>query len=790
MTSAGDSSGLVRKGLPTLGSIRAVRDAISRKKLQDFTMRDFKELCDAAFGPMLATVPVVCWLDEANNDPDQKSEIAVELFELLKPGGNLLRDMQEAPQSAEFRARLRPNKWKTVAPVSSDTPPLMMPLYFLGCRVAEKVDGGKDLASADASIVPPGLLVPFWSPPVQLEKSESASVLNEKIECSTLGYFLLRLFLYGSERTNSSSEGILQIEQKSTVELWLGGAVAKALGRIEHAVSKLMSPPSCATSFPFYFRLLQAHTSHFVQPATILPIVRSPSIENIGWNVSESTAAVLLLLPIQAWLRGVDHPAFERNRQAVLDIRPERNLMFVARLTMAAEHLRHSYQTLLRAAPLARDEPKMSLVREDHGFFGLSAAASMIRLHRYMERSALILVRQLSMSLPMIHWVRHGHIKTVVDLWTALTQPLDTNDLVLRHYEAITLIADVLRMLSEIDVDRLIDESVADSICAALSVMDAKSVGWLLQELRNDKINTDSLRSFYLLDWSDESGVGEVIPATDGQAAVFATKLYGKLQHSVVLRLSSARERVMEKLVSVFPGCKSAPAAASPPSPPRAPSERREVRDCAVQRHPIMSDKARAQFLRGRGVSQWAPESHRIRFTRGVFLEPEGAPGGWELPLLYPLCDSLDAALDLLQGIRFRGRLPMCLRGHMLQLVDSDTVVCSQHREQKAVWSCATCQCNYGMCCRSHQPKDFDGSLFKRVVCKESRTCDRCDLALIGPDRIAYESESTTAVVCRYCAAEPFPRISTRWLASYNTCLCLMGLWLAYLFFMLVIESV
>ena len=485
----------------------------------------------------------------------------------------------------------------------------------------------------------------------------------------------------------------------------------------------------------------------------------------------------------------------------------------MARLTLSAEHLLAAYRQLIRAVPVDAkrlDESKLTLRREDNTYYGMSAAASIQQLPRHLERSAMHVLRQLAYSLPQLPLVKGQHIRTVVELWTALVTrptadtlggikagvPFESVAVAKRHYEALTLLKDVLDMLSRVDLDRLLDVSLGDAITAALGVLQGESVAALMRDISaSQKEPTDArykaikaeLLDFFLLNWG-ESGAWEIQPMSEGTTAKSAHTLYALLQKSTILKLSAAREQVARKLLEVFPQCAAVSSAEGSPS--RARSEASEQsRASATQHHPIMSDAERAAFLKGRGVSKWAPESHRIRFSRGVFLEPEGAIAGWEFPCLYPVCDTLDVILDVVQAIRFRDRLPTCIRGHLLMLVESDDVQCSIHPEQGAVWTCPTCQCNYGSCCRSHPPSDFDGSAYERTVLKDSRTCDRCDLALLMPHRVAFTNKMTKDVVCRYCAAEPYPRLSTRWLAAYKTWVHVSLAVLVFWFFMIIIEA-
>ena len=810
------SESIFMKGASSKARIRSVRDYIGKVELplrpghyvNDIVLdvlikRDrFPHLCEAAFGPLLVhdPVPPMCWLDEANNDP--QSEIATELFELLKPDGLLFGIMQEvSAPSSEFRSLLGSKKWKSATHPTDVPAPygasFTVSLSLLGSKVADNVEAAADLAAVDH--VPPGLLVPYWFPPIVHTPEAPVIADRETIHCTMLGYFLIRLALYGAERAHAAPEDILRVphQPQGSTASWVGEGIGNLVVKIEQQLSKWTKVPKAAVTFPFYQRLLQAYTSHFVKPATLAKIVRSKSFNDIQWSLPETTAAELALLPTQIWLRAFISPQFECNRSPIIDADRDRSLMIMARLAIAADYLRTVYLALVRAVPLTGDEQPLPRSQGPEG--GTTGSTWVHRIHRHVERTSMIVIRQMALSLPRLPCVRGEHLRNVVELWTCLTKSLTTNELVQRHYEAVSLFTDVLRMLSEtsIDIDKVLNEPLGGSICAALDVLAMPSVTWLLQELeqaaKSRKMNTDGIRAFYLLDWSD-SGNDEVA-SVKMAAATFANRLYGKLQRSSVLQLSKARKDVMESLANIFPGCVSQPDDQPTEGTQSAlletalrTAEDAKTSAARVQQNPIMTAEERALFLRGRGTTRWSPEARRIRFARETFLEPAG-PISNEFPILLPAVEVIDGILDIVQCVRFRGRLPLCLNGHFLRLVDSDLPTCSQHLEHKAIWHCPSCSVYFGLCCRNHQPRDFDGGLLHRTVCGD-RTCDRCFFALIGPNRLAYENSDTKNVLCNYCASEPYPKLSSRWIASYSATLSLIGLVLVYAFFAFVIENI
>jgi hypothetical protein len=745
-----------------------------------FGSEGFITLCDLLFGPYYekysSDTKELCWMDYANVAPTQN--VATALSGLIHPNSAFISTLEALSlPSTTFSARLKKG-WKNAAEarlesfLATDLP--LSTLYPQSYQLmTESADS--NLYVLPRARVPPLLLIPFWEPPVVTRKEISQQQILTSLPCSPMGYFILRLFLFGMKRVRQRCCDYLIQRQYSNLfsrMLHLKELVHETLYR------------TVPSDMPYYTQLLQSYVQIYVSQSLPRHLSSKTTLADVTWTTCDTVAALLVVAPSLLAHRQSQQPLDENSRIACAD--PEALAQIVSIVPM--------HTSMMYALFQSRDDypalESQDSVPPDFSLSAISKAQSDLENIRCtLYRNCLILLRECLLSFELEPHCKPAHFTYCLELWAVLMHPLDkqqrplTYQHVTHHFESFSFITvDVLNMLVKSSFCRSMNEESVKLLKRAFSLLSHESVSSALSDVHESRTSARGvMESFcrqFVLNWAGNNGNVQVPDLHGKTTCDLAARAYVSLERSLTGDasdvLKSDLRETLSFMLEVFPG-------ASEHLGKWRDAERSSFKRSAagisrsVTVASQLSDRDRSLFFKGAKTSRKVVATNLRLPTRNGRV-----PGGHhpalqtslrnEIPLLLGLSRFLDAAMMKCLEFYYSKLIPKCDKGHNLWLVYSKNYSCCNHPQEMALWECALCETVYGSCCRG-LPCRSDGEQY--LVCEASKTddkqCTRCGQVALEDCNMFYPEHELRGFVCPDCASQPFKPLSMRWIASYST---------------------
>lgn len=740
----------------------------------------FVTFCNLLFGPYHETYRIdeeeMCWMDYANLSPSKG--VAARLLGLIHPSSTFISAIEALSiPPATFAARLK-SGWKnstearTSAFYSIDLPlSALFPQFFQ--LMGEPADA--NLHALPRSRCPPILLVPFWDPPVVTRKEASQQQVMTSLPCSPMGYFLLRLFLFGMRRVQRSGAEYVSEAKKVGLVSWLRRTKAMVFGAFYRSIPVEM---------PFYAQIVQSYIQVYVSAALPRHLGSKSSITDVAWTTNDVTATVLLLAPTLLAHRHLLQPASEETRFPCTNAETLAQVLSVVPL-----HTSMVYAISDDGGDSPFGDGGATAPLDFALATSSKAQTDLEHIRRTLYRNCLTVLREALLSLSLDPYCKAAHFTYCLELWAVLMNPFEKQQrtappqYVAHHFEAFSyLTADVLNMIVKSSFVCAMTEDSARVLKKCFLILSHDAVLSLLSDVNASQSSSisvaDTVCRHFVLNWAGSDGNVRLLNLHGETTCNLAARAYVALEKAVAEDVSSViRDEVRETLAFMeraFPRLPRfletwrAPATALP-------KKSRGASTPAVTVVRPLSESEKRRFFKGGRVSQKAvlrglrvpTHDGRVPGSHDTALQVSFSH---ESPSVVGFSRLLDAFFVFGLELWYSRLIPKCDRGHNLWLTYSRNYACVNHHHEPAIWECKICETVYGSCCRGLPSNNKDERLQRvNYAAGDVHQCCACGQVVPENSNLFFSPKAIDRVLCPDCASRPYQFHSCRWIASYTT---------------------
>ncbi|GET92912.1 hypothetical protein, conserved [Leishmania tarentolae] len=747
----------------------------------------FVTFCDLLFGPYydkyVTEDEEMCWMDFANLEPTKS--LATTLLSLIHPSSAFISTLEALSiPSATFGARLKKG-WKNSTAVRSASFYLFdLPLTALHPQFFKLMGEPTDsnLYALPRSRCHPILLVPFWDPPVATRKEFSQQQVMTSLPCLPMGYFLLRLLLFGMKRVQRNSTNFLACRKKANIVAWMW----QVKDGLYSAFYK-----TTPVDMPFYTQLLQSYIQIYVSATLSRHLSSKTSIADVAWTSNDVTASVLILAPELLAHRKLLQPINENDRVSCKNPETLAQILFVlplyTRMVYAMSEDSSSSPFMDDAALTPKDYPVNSSSK---------ALNDIENIRKTLYRNCITVLRECFLSLELEPYCKNAHFTYCLELWAVLMNPFEKQQkiappqYVVQHFESFGfLTVDVLNMIVKSSFVYSMTESGAKVLKKCFLLLSQDPVVTLLEEINASQLSShtvaEMLARHFVLDWVGSDGSIQLPNLQGSTTCSLAARAYVSLERLINDDISEGMRIELKETLClmecVFPKITEfldtwrASESITPKN-----SKSASVPTVAVVR-PLTETEKSHFFRGGKGNERVLARGLRLPIRNGCVPgnrdEVSKTSLREEIPALLGVSRFLDALIAKILEEYYSNMIPKCDYGHNLWLTYSKNITCTHHASEPGIWECSICEKVYGSCCRG-LPCRASGE--RLVACSgessAAQQCIVCGQVVSEGSHMFCPQEGTGTYFCPDCASRPFNSPSMRWIASYRVWAVLVGL--------------
>ena len=570
----------------------------------------FEDICNLSFGPMFnpdaaaasLSPKAFSWVDVANNSAAD-SKYRRSLRDLLKPDGGLHRIMMavsEPPadfyqqissgwKSGDGSTRLprassflqRDAKASSIDRDANSTQKMYRRTFPIPLRsitpqvldILRSVDSDMNDFAPDR--MPATLFIPFWEPPMKagIVPSSGENLSNNQVttnlHCTMLGYFLIRMSMYGTYRSMVHGTQIMNgsLSNGRVGRHFNFMAKPKVKAVTEHLMRYLTESfnerPSTG-SWQFYEDLMVEYMMYYTKEDIVKSLSGQRYSAYMSWTSEMAYAALLAHYPAQQQCRFFSGGSKEDRRlnsgaiagAVGVDEESRKPLFNPAHCASVAKSIFYLTEALSAHYDLLSKLPGPCQVHLTATELDPRASSEITLPLRAVYRSSLIAMRQLVVSIPHFpHTPNQIHFDCFRLFRTLCTIPLDFSEMdrkyyFMSHYEIYSfLLRDVLRYVFKTNFCASADRLTLRCLRRCLEELAHESLRTLLEEAhgvveRQNTMEISRITSLFVLDWSTSRGNGNIRQQAPALISPFGPEVVSAAARARMAVLNERRQMI------------------------------------------------------------------------------------------------------------------------------------------------------------------------------------------------------------------------------------------------------